>query len=96
MGEDPCGGGPGDCGDMDDKGPIATPDMPAGWLILQSFTTFHNVSSFSRSVLVILIPCQPTVLGKFHNIRCRIAWPLISRSSNPISTQLLAALRLSL
>ena len=50
MGEDPCGGGPGDCGDMDDEGPIGTPDMPAGWLILQSFTNFHNVSSVSPSI----------------------------------------------
>ena len=46
MGEDPCGAGPGDCGDIDDKGPFGTPDTPAGWLILQSFTNFHNVSSF--------------------------------------------------
>ena len=46
MGEDPCGAGPGDCGDIDDKGPFGTPDTPAGWLILQSFTNFHNASSF--------------------------------------------------
>ena len=74
MGEDPCGGGPGDCGDMDDIGPVGTPNMPAGWLFLQSFTNFHNVSIFSRSVLVILISCQPTISANSHNTRCHIAW----------------------
>ncbi len=96
MGEDPCGGGPGDCGDMDDKGPIGTPNMPAGWLFLQSFTNFHNVSSFSRSVLVILIPCQPTVSANSHNTRYRIGWSLIFYIFNSISIQLLVTLRLSL
>ena len=54
MGEDLCGGGPGDCGDMDDKGLIGTPKRPAGWLILHCFTSLHNVSSVSPSILVIL------------------------------------------
>ena len=61
MGEDPCGAGPGDCGDIDDKGPFGTPDTPAGWLILQSFTNFHNVSSFSEmfqsTILVLPVYC---------------------------------------
>ena len=52
--EDPYGGGPGDCGDMDVKGPIGTPNTPAGWMILHSFKSLHNVSFVSRNIRVIL------------------------------------------
>ena len=41
MGSDPCGAGPGSCGDKNDRGDV---NNPGGWMILQSFTTFHNVS----------------------------------------------------
>ena len=41
MGSDPCGAGPRSCGDISERGDV---DNPAGWIILQSFTTFHNVS----------------------------------------------------
>lgn len=40
MGSDPCGAGPGSCGDKTGRGDTTT---PAAWLILQSFTTIHNV-----------------------------------------------------
>ena len=63
IGEDPCGGGPGDCGEMDVKGPIGTPNTPAGWVILQSFTNFHNVSPVSQNTPFILFSAQPTVSG---------------------------------
>ena len=46
MGSDPCGAGPGSCGDMNERGDV---NNPAGWMILQSFTTFHNVSGETRS-----------------------------------------------
>ena len=42
MGTDPCDAGPGSCGDSSERGDV---DTPAGWMILQSFTTLHNVAS---------------------------------------------------
>ena len=41
MGSDPCGAGSGSCGDKSERRDV---DNPAGWMILQSFTMFHNVS----------------------------------------------------
>ena len=46
MGSDPCGAGPGSCGDKNERGDV---NNPAGWMILQSFTTLHNVSGEMRS-----------------------------------------------
>lgn len=46
MGSDPCGAGPGSCGDMNERGDV---NNSAGWMILQSFTTFHNVSGEMQS-----------------------------------------------
>ena len=45
MGSDPCGAGPGSCGDISERGDV---DNPAGWMILQSFTTPHNPSGHIR------------------------------------------------
>lgn len=63
MGSDPCGAGPGSCGDKTGRGDTT---IPAAWLILQSFTTIHNVSlsvfSFISPILWSRSPETETIL----------------------------------
>ena len=61
MGSDPCGAGPGSCGDVNERGDV---DNPAGWMILQSFTTFHNVSGQMRSFTL----CKRSRLYTYHRL----------------------------
>lgn len=42
VGQDPCGSAPQACGDKNET--TKDIDAPAGWIILQSFSTIHNVS----------------------------------------------------
>ncbi len=49
MGSDPCGACLGSCGDTNERGNV---DNPAGWMILQSTTTFHDVSRPAKFHLV--------------------------------------------